>query len=121
MKENIILEKSFKFAVKTVEIYKELAYKKKEYTLSKQLLRAGTSIGANINEATAAQSKRDFISKMAIASKECRETLYWIRLLNETGYLDDKKYKQDCEELIRILTSIVKSSQESLEKGKSNS
>ena len=117
MKENIVLDKSFAFAVKTIEIYKYLTREKKEYVLSKQLLRSGTSIGANINEATAAQSKKDFISKMAIASKECRETLYWIRLLNKTSYLNNIKYKQECEELVRLLTAIVKSAQKNLKNG----
>ena len=80
MKTNIVLEKSMDFAIKTVDIYKYLTFKKKEYVMSKQLLKSGTSIGANINESTAAQSKRDFLAKMSIASKECRETLYWIKL-----------------------------------------
>jgi len=116
MKENIVLDKSTEFAVKTIEIYKKLVYQNKEYVLSKQLLRSGTSIGANINEATAAQSKKDFLSKMSIASKECRETLYWINLLMRTDYLNDQDYKNNCEELVRLLTSIVKSTQESLRK-----
>ena len=112
MKENIILDKTFDFAVKTVENYKYLIYKKKEYVLSKQMLRSGTSIGANVNEATAAQSKKDFLSKMSIASKESRETLYWIKLLNKTGYMKDQEYFNDCKEIIRILTSIVKTTSE---------
>lgn len=115
MKTNVVLDKSMDFAIKTVEIYKYLIYQKKEYVMSKQLLRSGTSIGANINEATAAQSKRDFLAKMSIASKECRETLYWIRLLTKTNFIDDSDYKNDCEELVRLLTSIVKSTQENLE------
>lgn len=114
MKNNIVLEKSFEFAVKTVEIYKFLTKEKKEYVLSKQLLRSGTSIGANVQEATAAQSRKDFLSKMSIASKECRETLYWINLLKRTDYLNNPEYKDNCEELVRIFTSIVKSTQESL-------
>ncbi|MCK4358971.1 MAG: four helix bundle protein [Candidatus Cloacimonetes bacterium] len=108
MKKNVILDKSFDFAVKTVEVYKELKFNRKEYILSTQLLRSGTSIGANVNEATAAQSKKDFLSKMSIASKESRETLYWIKLLNKTGYLNNQEYFNDCKEIIRILTSIVK-------------
>jgi len=113
--ENIILEKSFAFAVRVVKLYKYLCDEKKEYILSKQLLRAGTSIGANINEAQAGQSKADFISKMSIASKEARETKYWIELLAKTDYLstDDSHVQSlivDIEEIIKLLTSIVKSS-----------
>ena len=90
---------------------------KKEYVLSKQLLRAGTSIGANINEAQAGQSKADFIAKMAIASKEARESKYWIDLLIKTDYLDInenhvKPLLNDIEEIIKLLTSIVKTSME---------
>ena len=93
MKENIILDKSFEFAIRVVNLHKHLCNDHKEYTLSKQLLRSGTSIGANINEAQAAQSKKDFIAKMSIASKEARESKYWIELLKKTKYLDrDNKH-----------------------------
>lgn len=117
MKDNIILDKSFEFAIRVVKLYKYLCDDKKEYVLSKQLLRAGTSIGANINEAQAGQSKADFIAKMAIASKEARESKYWIDLLIKTDYLDInenhvKSLLNDIEEIIKLLTSIVKSSQE---------
>jgi len=81
MDKNVVLDKAFNFAIRVVNLYKLLCKDKKEYTLSKQLLRSGTSVGANINEAQAAQSKKDFISKMAIASKEARESKYWIKLL----------------------------------------
>lgn len=116
MKDNLVLGKSFKFAVRIVKLYKYLCDEKKEYTLSKQLLRSGTSIGANINEAQAGQSKADFIAKMSIASKEARETKYWIDLLIETDYLDAgemhvQSIQKDIEEIIKLLTSIVKSSQ----------
>jgi four helix bundle protein len=116
MKDNIVLDKSFEFAIRVVNLYKHLCDSKKEYTLSKQLLRSGTSIGANINEAQAAQSKKDFIAKMSIASKEARESKYWIELLIKTDYLDkDSKHTQslldESYELIRLLTSIIKSSQ----------
>jgi len=99
-----------------VNLHKHLCDSKKEYILSKQLLRSGTSIGANINEAQAAQSKKDFVAKMSIASKEARESKYWIELLIKTEYLDkDNKHTQsllnDIEELTKLLTSIVKSSQ----------
>ena len=115
MKENIILDKFFNFAVRIVNVYKYLVTKK-EYVLSKQLLRCGTSIGANINEAQAGQSKADFIAKMSIASKEARESKYWIELLIKTDYLNiNNKHTQsllsEIEELIKLLTSIVKTSQ----------
>ena len=115
MKENIILDKSFNFAVRIVNVYKYLVTKK-EYVLSKQLLRSGTSIGANINEAQAGQSKADFIAKMSIGSKEARESKYWIELLIKTDYLNiNDKHTQslliEIEELIKLLTSIVKTSQ----------
>ena len=117
MKDNIILDKSFDFAVRIVKLYKHLCDDKKEYVLSKQLLRSGASIGANINEAQAGQSKKDFISKMSIASKEARESKYWINLLIKTDYLNiNENYVQslinDIEEIIKLLTSIVKSSME---------
>lgn len=113
--ENIILDKSFAFAVRVVKLYKYLCNEKKEYILSKQLLRCGTSIGANINEAQAGQSKSDFISKMCIASKEARETKYWIHLLIQTDFLNrnDNHVESlilEIEEIIKLLTSIVKSS-----------
>ena len=116
-KGNIILDKSFTFAVRIVKLYKHLCEDKKEYILSKQLLRSGTSVGANINEAQAGQSKKDFIAKMSIASKEARESKYWIDLLVKTEYLniDDQHTKSlinDIEEIIKLLTSIVKSSKE---------
>ncbi|MCB0479761.1 MAG: four helix bundle protein, partial [Crocinitomicaceae bacterium] len=88
MKENIIQQKSFAFAIRTVNAYKYLQSEKKEFVLSKQLLRSGTSIGANIEEATGGQSKKDFIAKMSIAYKEARETKYWIKLLAATEYLE---------------------------------
>lgn len=116
--ENIILDKSFNFAVRIVKLYKYLCDDKKEYILSKQLLRCGTSIGANVNEAQAAQSKADFISKLSIASKEVRETKYWIDLLIQTDYIDANENHvqsllEDTGEIIKLLTSIIKSSQDS--------
>lgn len=117
MKNNIILNKSFEFAIRVVKLYKYLWENKKEYVLSKQLLRSGTSIGANINEAQVGQSKADFIAKMSIASKEARESKYWIDLLIKTEYLDINENHvnsilKDIEELNKLLTSIVKSSME---------
>jgi four helix bundle protein len=95
-----------------IELYRILA-ENKEYIISKQLLRSGTSIGANVEEAIAAQSKKDFIAKMSISSKEARETKYWLRLLNESKYIDINysEYLKDIEEIINILTAIVKTSQ----------
>jgi len=121
MRESIIEKKSFEFALKIIELYKKLL-EQNEYVLSKQLLRSGTSIGANVTEATAAQSKKDFITKMSIASKEARETKYWLTLLSKSKlvniYLND--YLLEIDELIKILTSIVKTSQEN-NKWKKNS
>ncbi len=116
MDKNIVLNKSFDFSVRVVNLYKYLCKEKKEYVLSKQLLRSGTSIGANINEAQAGQSKKDFIAKMAIASKEARESKYWIDLLIKTDYLEaDSKHTKsllsEIEDIVKLLTSIVKSSQ----------
>ena len=113
MKDNAVLEKSFAFAVRIVKLYKYLAEQKKEYVLSKQLLRCGTSIGANVTEAQRAQSKPDFISKMSIALKEAYEVEYWLRLLWVTEYIEENAYKSlsdDNEELISLLISICKSS-----------
>lgn len=110
MKSNLVREKSFAFALTTIEAYRQCAAQR-ECVLSKQLLRSGTSIGANIEEATAAQSRADFVSKMSIASKEARETLYWLRLLQASQLVnfDFQPVINDAEELVRLLTSIVKS------------
>ena len=113
--ENIIEIKSFNFAVRIVNLYKYLTDKKKEYVLSKQLLRSGTSIGANVSEAEQAQSKPDFVSKMNIALKETSETKYWIKLLNATEFLSEKESNSllvDCVELEKLLVSIIKSSKQ---------
>ncbi len=113
MKENVVVTKSFDFAIRIVKLYQYLCQEKKEYILSKQLLRSGTSIGANINEAQAAQSKKDFIAKMSISSKEARETRYWIELLIATDYLNSndthtQSLLDEITELIKLLTSITK-------------
>ncbi|PVV05648.1 MAG: four helix bundle protein [gamma proteobacterium symbiont of Ctena orbiculata] len=108
---HVSMEKSFKFAIRVVHLARHLQREKKEFMLSKQVLRSGTSIGANIEEAKAGESRKDFKSKMSIASKEARETLYWLRLLKETDYLEQRIAEsliRDCEELVSILTSIVK-------------
>ncbi len=112
---NAIEEKSFHFAVRIVKLYKHLSRTKKEYTLSKQLLRSGTSIGANVAEAQQGQSKADFISKLNIALKEAVETNYWICLLHATDYLSESEYcsiRSDCRELEKLLTTILKSSKQ---------
>ncbi len=117
MKSNPIAEKSFAFAVRIVRLYKHLCEGGKEYLLPKQLLRSGTSIGANISEALQGQSKKDFISKMNIALKECAETEYWIRLFTATDYLNEAESQSilsDCVELGKLLTSIIKTSSENV-------
>ena len=110
--ENTIKDKSFEFALKIIDLYKYLSYEKKEYVISKQLLRSGTSIGANVEEAQAAQSKKDFISKMSIAAKEARETHYWLRLLKHGEFIIKDDLLENCDELIKLLTSIVKTASE---------
>ena len=115
-KENVILDKSFDFALKIIELYKNLSAEK-EYVLSKQLLCSGTSIGANVEEATAAISKKDFIAKMSISSKEARETRYWLRLIDKSkiANVDVSEELKAIEQLINILTAIVKTSQGNVE------
>ena len=111
MKEIIIRNKSFEFAVRIVNLSIYLRNFKREYTLSKQILRSGTSIGANIEEATGGISKADFKNKLSIAYKEARETHYWLRLMQRTEYIDNVMYKSletDCEELKKILYTILK-------------
>ena len=109
--DNVIEEKSFDFAVRVVKLYKHLTTNNSEFILSKQLLRSGTSIGANVSEAQKAQSKADFYSKMCIALKEANETLYWLKLLYKTEYLTKKEFvsiESDIREIIAIVTSICK-------------
>lgn len=111
MKKNIVKDKSFEFALKIIDLYKILQ-SQNEYVISKQLLRSGTSIGANIAESEASFSRADFIYKLTISSKEARETIYWLRLLEQSNLvilkIDFSDYINDCDELIRLLTSIVK-------------
>lgn len=110
-KDNVIQDKSYQFAIRIVKLYQYLVANKKEFVLAKQLLRSGTSIGANIEEAIGGQSRRDFIAKLSIAYKEARETHYWIRLLRDTGYLDQNQATSllnDLEEILRITVSILK-------------
>lgn len=117
MKESLVYTKFFRFAVKIVGLYKYLCKEQNEYVISKQILKSGTSIGANIKEAVQASSKRDFLMKVNISLKEASETDYWLQLLKETGYLDLKTYESmitDCNELNKILSSIVKTTKENL-------
>ena len=111
-KPNIIKEKSYQFAIEIVNLYRQMN-QQNEFILSKQLVRSGTSIGANVEEAIAAQSRKDFVSKMSIASKEARESNYWLRLLRDTDLLqgiDVRPLLKTSEEIIKIITSIVKTS-----------
>ena len=117
MRRNVIVEKSFEFSLSVIDLYRQLI-DQKEYVLSKQLLRSATSIGANIEEAQAAQSKKDFIAKMSISSKEARESLYWIRLLDASQIIrfDYSQLRFQIDEIIKILTAIVKSAQQETSK-----
>ena len=112
LENNVVLNKSYEFALEIIELYKVLK-SHSEFVISKQLLRSGTSIGANIEEANAGISKKDFINKMSIASKEARETRYWLRLLNQSKMvnIEYSHYLNQIEELVKILTKIVKTSQ----------
>ncbi|ORJ55876.1 four helix bundle protein [Geothermobacter hydrogeniphilus] len=113
-KGNVIRQKSYDFALQVILLYKGLQASK-EFVLSKQLLRSGTSIGANVEEAQAAQSRADFISKMSIASKEARESCYWLRLLRDSNTLQKAEVDpllSEAESITRILTSIVKTTKE---------
>ncbi|NOY49411.1 MAG: four helix bundle protein [Chlorobi bacterium] len=108
-KENVIQDKSYAFAVRIVKVYQYLCTEKKEFVLSKQLVRSGTSIGANIEEALGGQSRKDFFAKLTISYKEARETHYWIRLLNDTGYINKEQsisLLNDIDELLKIIGSI---------------
>jgi four helix bundle protein len=117
MKENIVKNKSFGFAVRIVKLYQFLCEQKKEFVLSKQLLRAGTSVGAMVREAEHAESKTDFKHKMAIAQKEINETIYWLELLKETEYLTSEQFESinsDAIEIIKLITSILKTTKSNL-------
>ena len=121
MSNNIIEAKSFDFAVRVVKLYRYLTDDKKEFVLSKQLLRSGTSIGANVSEAERAQSQADFYAKTSIALKEASETDYWLRLLHKTNYLTDQEFENmraDISEIIALLTSITKTTRINLESRK---
>ena len=111
MKENIIMRKSFAFAVRIVNLQKYLSEQKKEYVISKQIYKSGPGIGANVAEAQKAQSTADFVSKMKIALKEANETQYWLQLLHETAYITESEFESihgDLVEILKILTAICK-------------
>ncbi len=117
MKESILREKSYSFALRMIKLYKYLSEDKKEFVISKQVLRSGTSIGANIEEASQAQSKTDFIHKLSIAQKEAFETNYWLRLFRDSEILNEKLAESlinDCEEVQKILTASIKTAKNSL-------
>lgn len=108
--KSIIKQKTFQFAIRTVKLYKHITESKKEFILSKQFLRSGTSVGANVREAHNAESNADFIHKLSIAQKECDEALYWLELLKETDYLTQNEFQSmenDCIEILKILRSII--------------
>lgn len=115
MSDNIILNKTYLFAVKIVKLSQYLVSEKKEFVLSKQILRSGTSIGANTEEAVGGFSKKDFIYKLNIAYKEARETKYWLRILKDTDYINNETFKtlfDELEQILKILFSIIKKSRE---------
>ena len=111
MRENVVKNKSFAFAVRIVKLYQFLCNQKKEFVLSKQLLRSGTSVGAMIREAEHAETKKDFIHKMGLAQKEINETIYWLELLRETEYLTEEHFdslNEDAIEIIKLATAILR-------------
>ncbi|MFI3313121.1 MAG: four helix bundle protein [Eubacteriales bacterium] len=115
MGRNAVEEKSFRFSIRVVRLYRMMTEQKKEYVLSKQLLRSGTSIGANVTEAEHGFSRKDFLAKMYIAYKECAETAYWLKLLYATDYLSEAEYHSicgDCMELKKMLSAITKTTRE---------
>ena len=119
MRENVIKNKSFAFALRTVKMYQFLCEQKKEFVISKQLLRSGTSVGALVREAEQAESSVDFIHKMAIALKEANETEYWIELLFESNYIDETSFnsiKSDLIEILKLLVSIIKTTKQNSKK-----
>ena len=123
MQDNTVLDKSFRFSIRIVRLHKYLTKMMNEHIMSKQLLRCGTSIGANIAEANEAFTKSDFIYKMSIALKECSESRYWIELLFRTDYLTERQFTSlmgDCLELYKLLTIIIKTARRNLRKGDSD-
>lgn len=117
MKSNVVREKSFAFALRIVKLYQHLTNKRREFVLSKQLLRSGTAVGAMVRESEHAESKADFIHKLSIGLKEANETEYWIELLYQAGYIDEKGYSSihtDITELLKLLTSIINKTKQNI-------
>ena len=117
MKDNVVKDKSYAFALRVIKAYQFISEKKREFVLSKQMLRSGTAIGALVREAEHAQSKADFINKMNIALKEANETEYWLMLLKDSEYIDEKSFTsihQDCAEVVKLLITIVKTTKTNL-------
>ena len=117
--ENILKDKTYDFALRIIRLYQFISSEKKEYVLSKQVLRSGTSIGALVEEANQAESKMDFIHKISIANKEANETLYWLRLLTDSQIIEEKpalSMMNDCQEILKLLTSIINTSKRTLGK-----
>jgi four helix bundle protein len=119
MKKETVKEKSFGFALRIVKLYKHLIDNKKEYVLSKQLLRSGTSVGANVREAQNAESTPDFIHKLSISQKECDETIYWLELLHQSEYINEAEFQSilsDAQEILKMLKSSIITSRKKLKK-----
>lgn len=122
--ESIIANKAYSFALEIIGLYKKLVSDKKEFVLSKQILRSGTSIGANVNEALSAQSKRDFVHKLSISLKETRETNYWLNLLKDSEYITEALFNslsEKCSEINKILSSIILTTKQKYFTAKPNS
>ncbi len=117
-KENVLKDKSYKFSIRIVKFYQFFSKQKNEYVISKQVLRSGTSVGAMIEEANQAESKADFIHKLSIANKEANETHYWLRLIKDTELIkeDVLPLLKDCEELMKLLTTIIKTTKKNINK-----
>ncbi|MCZ4693652.1 four helix bundle protein [Ancylomarina euxinus] len=123
MEKNLIQEKSYQFSIRIIKLYQYLKNEKKEYVLSKQILRCGTSIGANTEEAIGGSSQKDFVVKLNISYKEARETHYWLRLLKDTDYIDVVMFDsliEDCESILKILYKIIETSRLNMNKTKIN-
>ncbi len=117
MRESVLRDKSYQFALRAIKLYQYLSSEKKEFVLSKQVLRSGTSIGANVEEANQGQSKADFVHKLSVAQKESFETHYWIRLLRDSNFLTEKlanSLLEDCEEIQKLITTSIKTAKENL-------
>jgi len=119
MKSNVVQDKSYQFSIRIINLYKFLKNDKHEYVLSEQILRCGTPVGANIEEAIGGISKKDFIANLQISYKEARESHYWLRLLKDTEYIDENMFQSlitDCEEILKLLSKILETSKLNLQK-----